>query len=81
MALYTVHEENYPFNIIGSFNGCIKGDSFYGTWAGIPLTKRDYGPWLINRKGDVVIENCYLEYVDSFDVEGQTIYGKGVLLY
>lgn len=80
MPLYTVYEETSPYKIIGSFEGIIKGNSFSGTWIGIPLTERDYGPWLLNRKGDVVMENCYLEYVDSFDVEEQVIYGKGVPL-
>ena len=78
MDIYTVHKENHSNKILGSFNGTIKGDSFHGTWIGTPLSKRDYGPWVIKRKGDVVMENCYLVYVDSFDVEGQTIYVKGV---
>lgn len=81
MALYTVHDENHPNKMIGSFKGAVKEDSFHGIWIGIPLSKRDYGPWLIKRKGDAVMENCHLVCVDSFDVEGQMIYGKGVLLY
>ena len=80
MSLYTVHEENHPYKIIGSFKGVIKEGSFHGTWIGTPLSKRDCGPWLIKRKGDVVMENCYLECVDSIEVEGQMIYGKGALL-
>lgn len=80
MTVYDIFDSENPDNKVGSFEGKIEGDTFSGMWTGVPLTKMDSGPWIIKKGNAVLMEDCYLECVDEFNVEEQTIYGKGVPL-
>lgn len=73
MSVYDVFDPENPDNKVGSFKSKIEGDSFSGPWKGVPLTKTDSGPWIIKQDSAVLMEDCYLECVDAFNVEGQTI--------
>lgn len=75
MPVYDVYESESNERI-GSFNGEIEENSFTGTWKGEPLSKRVYNSWIIKKNDIVVMENCMLEGVDSFDRENQLIFGK-----
>ena len=80
MPVYDVYDVDNPNKRIGSFDGKIDTDSFKGTWEGEPLNNKKYNSWIIKKNDIVVMEKCYLECVDAFDIDKQFIFGRGILL-
>jgi hypothetical protein len=78
MPVFNVFESKNPDIKLGSFIGVIEANIFRGTWLDKPFEKKDYDSWVIKKDGVVVMRDCTLECVDSFNVGMQFMVGKGI---
>jgi hypothetical protein len=69
-----------PFlKVFQTFYCIIKKGCFKGTWLSKPLQEINYGEWIIKKDGIVVMTECFLEGLDSFNIKEQLICGIGKL--